>query len=66
MRGVVKFFNSEKLCGFIERADGEKDLFFHQDAVTDGAKVRPNDLVTFDVGESRDGRPRANNVRLAR
>jgi cold shock CspA family protein len=46
MRGVVKFFNPEKLYGFIERADGEKDIFFHQDAVSDGAKLRVNDLVS--------------------
>ena len=66
MRGVVKFFDSNRAFGFISPADGSKDLFFHQDNVSDFAKLRQDDMVSFDAGEGRDGRPRALNVRLAR
>jgi|HubBroStandDraft_4_1064222.scaffolds.fasta_scaffold277779_3 cold shock CspA family protein len=29
LRGTVKFYNDDKASGYIVRADGEPDLFFH-------------------------------------
>lgn len=60
--GTVKFFNSEKGFGFIERDNNEgKDLFVHKDEVVSGYITEGN-KVEFEIGEGRKG-PRATNVR---
>lgn len=61
-RGRVKWFNSEKGFGFIEREGGE-DVFVHFSAIQgDGYKtLDEGQEVTFDVENGQRG-PQATNV----
>ncbi|KAB7705317.1 cold-shock protein [Bacillus aerolatus] len=61
-RGKVKWFNSEKGFGFIEREDGE-DVFVHFSAIqSEGYKtLDEGQEVTFDVEDGQRG-PQATNV----
>ncbi|GED32589.1 MULTISPECIES: cold-shock protein [Brevibacillus] len=61
-RGKVKWFNSEKGFGFIEREGGE-DVFVHFSAIQgDGYKtLDEGQEVTFDVENGQRG-PQATNV----
>ncbi|WP_210366494.1 cold-shock protein [Bacillus sp. REN3] len=61
-RGRVKWFNSEKGFGFIEREDGD-DVFVHFSAIQgEGYKsLDEGQEVTFDVEEGQRG-PQASNV----
>ena len=64
-KGKVKWFNSEKGFGFIER-EGGKDVFVHFSAINmDGYKSLEEGLeVEFDVVEGAKG-PQAANVTKA-
>ena len=64
-KGKVKWFNSEKGFGFIER-EGGKDVFVHFSAINmDGYKSLEEGLeVVFDVVEGAKG-PQAANVTKA-
>ena len=63
--GSVKWFNDEKGYGFIEQADGGKDVFVHFRQVNNpnGGRVSlaEGQRVTFEVGEGQKG-PQAENV----
>lgn len=63
--GTVKWFNSEKGYGFIQR-EGGKDVFVHYSAIQmDGFKnLEEGVKVQFDIVEGEKG-PQAANVRLA-
>lgn len=61
-QGTVKFYNDQKGFGFITHGDG--DLFFHIRACDEGYLPQQDDVVSFDVGEGRDGRSSATNVVL--
>ncbi|PLS01954.1 cold-shock protein [Neobacillus cucumis] len=63
--GKVKWFNSEKGYGFIERESGE-DVFVHFSAIQgEGFKtLEEGQSVTFDVEQGNRG-PQAANVRKA-
>ncbi|NLY74740.1 MAG: cold-shock protein [Firmicutes bacterium] len=62
MQGKVKWFNSDKGFGFIEREDGD-DVFVHFSAIRmDGYKtLEEGQLVEFDIVQGDRG-PQASNV----
>ncbi|WP_108672399.1 cold-shock protein [Peribacillus acanthi] len=64
-RGKVKWFNSEKGFGFIEREGGE-DVFVHFSAIqSEGYKtLDEGQEVTFEVEQGQRG-PQATNVQKA-
>ncbi|MCK5535462.1 MAG: cold-shock protein [Bacteroidales bacterium] len=51
--GTVKFFNRSKGFGFITPDDGSKDVFVHQNGLTD--EITEGDKVSYDVEESPKG-----------
>jgi CspA family cold shock protein len=61
MEGTVKWYNARKSYGFIEVADG-KDVFVHQNALSEGTILNEGDKVEFDIEDSPKG-PQATNVR---
>ena len=52
-KGTVKFFNNAKGFGFITPDDGSKDVFVHQNGLTN--EIREGDKVSYDVEESPKG-----------
>lgn len=52
-KGTVKFFNNAKGFGFITPDDGSKDVFVHQNALTE--EINEGDKVSYDVDESPKG-----------
>ncbi|MGI6037279.1 MAG: cold-shock protein [Limnochordia bacterium] len=61
-QGTVKWFNSEKGYGFIERSDGQGDVFVHFTAINgDGFRtLEEGQEVTFEVTEGPKGLQAAN------
>ena len=51
--GTVKFFNATKGFGFITPDEGDKDVFVHQNDLTD--EINEGDKVSFDIEESPKG-----------
>ena len=66
LKGKIKWFNSKKGYGFIEREDKEKDVFVHHSAVADaGLKyLNEGDDITFEVENGEKG-PSAVNLQKA-
>ena len=62
-QGTVKWFNSEKGYGFIERADGEGDIFVHYSEIQGNGfrSLEENQQVEFEIGEGAKG-PQAQQV----
>lgn len=62
--GSVKWFNSDKGYGFIDRDNGG-DIFVHYSAIEGGGyrSLNEGDKVEFEVGQGQKG-PAAQNVRL--
>ena len=63
MNGKVKWFNSTKGFGFIEREDKQKDVFVHISAVKNAGMDGLNEgqAMTFEVEEGPKG-PNAVNI----
>jgi CspA family cold shock protein len=59
--GKVKWFNPEKGYGFVAPEDGAADLFVHISAVQEAGvdTLQPEQRIAYDLGASKDGRPRA-------
>jgi len=64
--GTVKWFNSQKGFGFIQSADGSKDVFVHITAVERAGLSGLNEgqKVTYEVSMER-GKPAATNLQAA-
>ena len=62
-KGKIKWFNAEKGFGFIERDDGQKDVFVHFSALQrNGYKtIEEGTQVQFDIVDGAKG-PQASNV----
>lgn len=52
-KGTVKFFNNAKGFGFITPEDGSKDVFVHQNSLSE--TINEGDKVSYDVEESPKG-----------
>jgi cold shock protein len=67
-KGIVKWFNSQKGFGFIQPADGSKDVFVHIRAVERAglSNLSEGQNVCFDiVADRRTGKSAAENLRAA-
>ena len=66
LKGKVKWFNSTKGFGFIEREDKEKDVFVHMSAVRDAGMngLDEGQALTFEVEDGPKG-PNATNLKSA-
>jgi cold shock protein len=65
MQGTVKWFNDAKGFGFITPADGSKDLFVHQSAISTSSGFRSlaeGDRVEFQTEQGAKG-PQAKDVK---
>ena len=62
--GKVKWFSDMRGYGFITDEDG-KDVFVHYSSIImEGRKsLNQNDVVEFEIGEGKDGRSQAVNVK---
>jgi len=65
--GKVKWFNATKGYGFIEREDGQDDVFVHYTAIqAEGFKtLEEGQRVEFDIVDGKRG-PQAANVKVIR
>ena len=64
LKGTVKWYNSRKGFGFINREDGEKDVFVHASAVKAGGMryLNEGDKVEFTLEDGPKG-PAAVNLK---
>ncbi|MDB9811392.1 cold-shock protein [Candidatus Pelagibacter sp.] len=64
LKGTVKWFNSKKGFGFIEREDKEKDAFVHASAVKDAGMrfLNEGDKLEFELEDGPKG-PSAVNLK---
>jgi cold shock protein len=64
--GTVKWFNAQKGYGFIQPADGGKDVFVHISAVERAGmgSLREGEKISYDVVSER-GKDAASNLRAA-
>jgi len=65
--GTVKWFNVQKGFGFIQPADGSKDIFVHiNDVQRSGLdSLQEGQRVSFQLQQDRTGRASATNLKAA-
>lgn len=63
-QGTVKWFNNKKGFGFILPESGGKDVFVHVTGLAAG-EVTEGQKVQYELGEDREGKTIATNVRAA-
>jgi CspA family cold shock protein len=65
-KGTVKWFNTEKGYGFIQPADGGKDIFVHITAVQAAGlqTLQDNQPIEFELIDGRDGRKSAGSLKV--
>ena len=65
-KGTIRRLVADRGFGFI-KGEGEEDLFFHRNDLqgVEYGSLREGQDVEFEVGQGRDGRKKATNVRLA-
>jgi CspA family cold shock protein len=65
--GILKMWNADRGYGFIADDAGGPDMFLHvtalQAAGIDPESLRKGERLSFDVEKTRDGKPKAGNVR---
>ena len=63
-KGTVKWFNSTKGYGFIEPADGSKDVFVHISAVERAGLpgLTEGQTINYDVVPGQNGKSSAENL----
>jgi cold shock CspA family protein len=61
--GTVKFF-TDRGFGFIVQDGGAGEVFFHASQLVGDEEPNAQDRVSFTIGNGRDGRPRAEHVRI--
>ncbi|MFX1565856.1 MAG: cold shock domain-containing protein [Promethearchaeota archaeon] len=59
--GKIKWFDTERNYGFIERENGDSDVFVHGDDVEGRVTLTTGDSVAFELKEG-NGRPKAAKV----
>ena len=64
LRGVVTHFVPTRGFGFLRSQDGRRTVFVHFRDVEPPQYLAEGDEVVYELGEDRDGRPRAVRVRL--
>ena len=64
--GTVKWFNPDKVYGFIEPSDGSMDAFVHISSVERAGLRTLNEgqKVSFDLQAGRDGKTAAENISI--
>ena len=57
LKGKIKWYNSSKGYGFIEREDKEKDVFVHASALRESGlrHLNEGDELTFEVEDGEKG-----------
>ncbi|MDO8124860.1 MAG: cold shock domain-containing protein [Candidatus Hermodarchaeota archaeon] len=63
-KGTIKWFNPESNYGFIQRDNGDADVWVHGDEVEANKFLNKGDNVTFEIKEG-EGRPKATKVKIA-
>lgn len=64
LKGTVKFFNTERGFGFIVPEDGSVDVFVHITACANQPLIDKQKVI-YDIGQDRQGKTCAKNVRAA-
>jgi len=66
VKDTIRRLITDRGFGFIRTAEG-KDLFFHRGEIegVEFPSLREGQVVEFEMGRGRDGRPQAVRVRLA-
>lgn len=64
--GTVKWFNPTKGYGFVEPAEGGKDVFLHRSALESAGipSVSEGQKIEYELAAGREGKTAADNIKL--